>query len=358
MQQINYSFNINSLDPENAEYLQMWSTFGFRPSKFTIYVSLSSSIFWEIINKIDPKCAESRITISEMFRTGENINVNSRHFFKISEDLYMSLVELQQEQFSINALHFYYDSNKKDHALVYQYALENFGEFFQDREAFEENESSNVYIVGYDKDSFELSPSEINISKIDISLNYGPDLLKKEKELLKILSSTTSGIIMFSGPRGCGKTYFLKHIVKKTNKKFYYFPVHFLENIYLFGNFLNFIKKQKNPILVLEDCEYYFSNKGNKQLVDLLLSSLESMVKSEDMQIIMTMNVDDETHIDEDLMYNSNVLFKHSFNKISSVQANKLAKKMNLSVQFEESIKLTQLYNVNKNNVEKKKPGY
>jgi len=349
--------NINGQDPENNEYLQIWENFGFRPSKLTLYIGVSSTDIWKVL-KQDSK---TTIKFSEVFKRGEDLLVNARYLVEREEkSLYVSFVELAEEDPNVNTLHFYYDSKKHDHDDLLKKLYDEFKpyikEFTEDVVASKEN----FFVVNYAKENYETIQTQIEPIKLDVELNYN-SLFSKMESLLEILNSSKSGIITFYGPRGSGKTHFLRHIIPQIKKYFYYFPTYLLENTWIFNHFLNNIKKQKGAILILEDSEGYFcqSNRGSKQHIEAILSCVESLTKSNDLQVLLILNVDQEDMIEEDIINSNSVIFEHFFEPLNSDQANKLAKKLKNKMKFEEPVVLANVYSVKKMPpIEKRKPGY
>lgn len=344
---------IHNQDPENNEYIQSWSNFGVRPSKITLYVSLNVDSIFETL-KIEKATAN---IFSEIFRKGESLISNSRIFIKLENDIFLSFVELQEENPTVQALHFYYNSEKVDYEKIMSTYLERFLPFFQDR--LEIDQDTNFYVVTLEKETFELIPMNIDIPKIDMSLNYDKSLIDKEQNLINVLNSLESGLSFLYGLKGSGKTYFLKKILPKINRKFYYFPSYLLENFYIFNQFLISMKRQQNVTLIFEDCELYFGNKCSKIHVDAILSCLESLIQIRGLQIIFVLNVDNVEQIDDDLFSNNvKILFEHKFDKISNKQANKLSKKLKLEATFEHDVTISEVYNQKNKNIKRRKPGY
>jgi hypothetical protein len=353
---MNLQLNVNSQDPENNEYIQIWQNIGQRPSKLTFYAGIDSEDFWKHLN-IDPKTTTK---FSEVFKRGDEYLINSRYLIELEEkSLYLSFVELGDDFPNINTLHFYYDSTKIEHDVLLERLAKEYSPLFRDFQEDVVASKDNFFIVNYEKESFETIPTPMIPVKMDTVINYN-DLAEKENELLEILNSSETGIITFFGPRGCGKTFFLRKLIPLVKRNFFYFPTYLLDNTYIFNHFLNSVKKQPKSVLVLEDSENYFGqgSRSSRQHVEAILSSVESLAKSNDLQILLCLNVDSEDQIEDDI-FNSNAhIFYHFFDKLQPVKANKLAKKLKNKSIFTEPVKLSTVYNTKKPTTEKRKPGY
>ena len=347
----------HSQDPENNEYIQIWTEFGCRPSKLTFYASINSGELWEKL-KNDPKHS---VRYTEAFYRGDEMLMNCRHLVKISEGLYASFVELAEEEPNINTLHFYYNVRLFDHNELLSSLYKEFGQLFKlsENNTVAQTSKDNFFIVNYEKEMFEMSPVSIEKPKNNLDLNYNQSIVDSFANLVQIINSDQGGLIFLYGPRGCGKTFYLKQIIPSTNRSFFYFPVHLLENTYIFNLFLNSIKRQPKSVLILEDTESFFGqgNRSSKLHVDAILSSLESLVKSNDLQILLVLNVENEDSIEEDLWASNSIIFDQYFDKLLPEVATKLSQKLKKKNKYTEPVKLSHVYN-NKRNAEKRKPGY
>jgi hypothetical protein len=349
----NINIQFSSADIETNEYLHVCQILGKRPSKLTLYVSIDSDNFW----KLSEYDAKKTIKISEIIFENEEYYENCRYFYEYQEYVYLSFVELNDKGVNITALNFYYDQEKIDHEIFLKQLIDKYSPYTTN---IEKEEETNFFSVQYEKDSFELSPIPLSNIKLDIALNYGPELIYKEENLLKKLNSLESGLFVLMGPRGSGKTHYLRYIIPHVKKKVYYYPTYLLDNIYVFNQFLNYLKKQRSVVLVLEDTDAYFSSKSNKQYVDAVLSAVESeLAKSPDLQIVLSLNIDSEEDLEEDLLNSNAVLFKHYFDRLPVRLANKLGQKLKRRSKYTQPMLLSNIYNSKKSNdVIKRKPGY
>lgn len=256
----------------------------------------------------------------------------------------------------------YFRSNQNDFDLSILY---------QEQESLEEVKNLIKYKINKEKNSINLLCSseeglylrKFKVSlpqkEMDLELNYGKDLVEKNNKLLNHLKTCKSGLALFSGPPGTGKSTYIKYISTKLNKKIIYLPSSAIEVI-ASPEFLSFIINQRNSILLLEDAEKvlmnreHSANQGVSNILNISDGLLGDCLK---IFIIATFNTSRDL-IDPALLRKGRLFLEHEFDKLSPEQCNLIYKNLNIDKTADSPMTLAEIYNQDENyckKVEKKR---
>jgi SpoVK/Ycf46/Vps4 family AAA+-type ATPase len=190
-------------------------------------------------------------------------------------------------------------------------------------------------LITIERNSFDLLTQKIETPKINIDLNYTADLKEKISFLKKKLFEDKSGMILFHGLPGTGKTTFITWLLCQISKKkpVIYLPSH-LTNILSDPSFITFMIENKNSILVIEEAENIFRSRedGNVSpsisnvlnMSDGILGNILNVI------IIATFNTDKQ-NIDKALLRNGRLIAEHEFKELPLEQAKLVAKNIGIS---------------------------
>lgn len=219
-----------------------------------------------------------------------------------------------------------------------------------------EKEKKNVYLLC--RIDGELIAQRFNIKlpqeKLDLELNYGKEILEKEKLLIKNLEDNKSGLVLFNGPPGTGKSTFIKYISTKTKRKIIYLPSSSASEITDPG-FLTFITQHKNSILLLEDAEKVLRSReiqDNNAISNILNLTDGLLGDCLNIFIIATFNTDRD-QIDPALLRKGRLALEHEFNKLPIENCNRIFESLKSDRKTDIPLSLAEIYN-DANNFTKK----
>ena len=189
---------------------------------------------------------------------------------------------------------------------------------------------------------------------LDLELNYGKAFNEINETMLTRLKEKPSGLYMFHGAPGTGKTTYIKYLTNKIDRDFIYVPTNMLEYFTTDPNSLSILLRKPNSILVLEDAEKAImkreGNGGNSPVSSLL--NLSDGIMSDIMKtaIILTYNCPKQD-IDEALRRKGRLQMDYEFGLLKVEDAIKLAKSLNFPEEFideeiKEDISLADIYNL------------
>lgn len=220
----------------------------------------------------------------------------------------------------------------------------------------------NIGIVSYE------SSYGYNINEIDISnkirpivmpdLHYGTGFKNFYEKMLQRLINSDSGLVLFYGEPGTGKTYCVRNIIHDLNehKYFVYVPSNLITQL-LDPTFFTFLydnthsKGDRNIVLIIEDAESILmdrkgnDNPGVSNLLNLSDGILNDILG---IQVIATFNIGTE-FIDKAVMRPGRLIAMKEFQLLTEKQAAELIAQKGLKVIPKNNMPLAEIYSSGNN---------
>lgn len=207
----------------------------------------------------------------------------------------------------------------------------------------EQKTNDQVYYVTCDGKYFD--DTQIKIKVIDdIEDNYNDDL--PNNEITKIINDTGSGLLMFYGEPGTGKTSYIRNLVNKNPDIPFYFMDSSILQYTTNTEFINYLTNNKNSIYILEDCEEILKSRetGYNSLISSLLNISDGLLgDSLNIKFICTFNTN-LSEIDSALLRKGRLKLKYEFKKLSKDKVEKKFKKLGIDAEAKE-MPLCDVYN-------------
>ncbi len=195
---------------------------------------------------------------------------------------------------------------------------------------------------------------KFNIKKQEITLqdNYNDDFEEVDQVIRKFLNKDKlNGLVLLHGKYGTGKTSYIRNLMGAVNKRFIFLPVNLMESISS-PNFLPFISKYKDSILVLEDCETIIkqreSGHSDSALVNLLNLGDGLLSDALSIKLICTFNADLK-HIDKAILRKGRLVARYEFKELSIEKATRLYQKNGGKGAINQPKTLAEIYNTEEN---------
>ena len=172
------------------------------------------------------------------------------------------------------------------------------------------------------------------LSPENFSLHYGDGSLAWHQKFVDKLTSKKSGLSIFEGRPGTGKTFYLRHLMGelKDTHRFYFIPTSSM-NILSKPDFIGFWSDQhrhhsdRQFVVILEDSDVALMTRGtyNREQVSAILNLTDGMLADFlKLQIICTINCS-ASEIDHALLRPGRLLSHRLFNRLNYGDALRLA---------------------------------
>lgn len=213
-------------------------------------------------------------------------------------------------------------------------------------QATKEEKSISLILKGFN--GFSRTNCPLPESNTDIELNYGKSFKEIDTNIVERLNTAQSGLFLFSGSPGTGKTSYITDLIKRVEREFIYIPNKVAGHLDT-PEFVSFISGCKDSIFVIEDAEDLIKKRetnNNAAAVSTILNITDGMLgKILSISVIMTYNCDDSL-IDEALLRKGRLSFKHKFDKLPMEDAQKLLDSLGLKYRAKSEMSLGDIYNI------------
>ena len=221
-----------------------------------------------------------------------------------------------------------------------------------------------IHMVEQDNNGFVMRqhPVEDDFEIKDLDINYGYGFEKFHNDLMQRFSSGTKGLVLLHGQPGTGKTYYIRHLLRKmvsSRKVVIYMPPNLIYHLaepgfmtFLMENVKHWSEQGFFCVLLIEDAEPLLAQRqegiriqGITNLLNMTDGLLNDMLN---IQIICTFNVDLKK-LDQALLRPGRLLARKEFKPLSQLDANLLAQRIGINHHFKKRASLGEIYAMRKN---------
>jgi hypothetical protein len=244
--------------------------------------------------------------------------------------------------FSVNAICYNPDMDEKD--------ANNMDKLLNKILIFENTflKKTRIGIIAKNAKGYEVLHHSIEPKPVDVDKHYNDDFKDVDERIREAIEDKKSGIFIFHGEPGTGKTNYIKHLTGKTKRKFIYVPsnmIDFLSD----PSFISTMIDNKNAIIVIEDCEEYIKQRGQgagNNFVSTLLNVSDGILSDiMDIQVIATFNSGLQD-IDKALLREGRLLVEYRFGKLSEDKVKKIAKEDSIELEELKPMTISEIYNM------------
>ncbi|GAA4828823.1 AAA family ATPase [Algivirga pacifica] len=181
---------------------------------------------------------------------------------------------------------------------------------------------------------------------LDLKQNYNDDFLEVHEEVQAAFEQQQSGLILFYGEPGTGKTTYIKHLITNfKNLNFIFVQNEFVNNL-LDPDFITFLLKQRNAVLVIEDAEKVLKTReqvNEDSVVSTILQLTDGLFSDYlNIKVICTFNTS-LSSIDGALLRKGRMIAKYEFKELTKEKTNELLSELGYTSQDTE-LTLSNIY--------------
>lgn len=331
------SITITQEDLHSNDYLYVWNFFKQKPSKLCYYENFDTNKFH---NFIDSYKNENACSIIEIYPLDNDTLITNKKLIKIDNLIFVSytLVESDKDNV-INDIIIYYLEKNKDFVEIFITKLNESVD-----NLVSEIASTNTFVLKLENSLFEKEPTQyVNSDFQNIDLYYNDDTLKKLKKLSKNIKKYNKGISIIHGERGVGKTSLVNYLSKNSDRDIVFIPCYLFETTIVNPEFRNFLIKNPNIIVILDDADIYFSEIYSKSNIftNNILQFVDGLDSdSFNLHILAILNVANVEDIDHILLQCNNLLDVIEIKELEIKKVKALSKHLKNKNNFDQPTKL------------------
>lgn len=194
---------------------------------------------------------------------------------------------------------------------------------------------------------FETEDVRTDTVSANLDINYNDDFKPVNDIIVKAIQSKNSGLILLYGKPGTGKTTYIKSLISDyDNADFIFIQNEFVKNL-LDPDFISFMLKQRNSILIIEDAEKVIKSRDNtreESVVSTILQLTDGLFSDYlNIKIICTFNTN-LSKIDQALLRKGRLIAMYEFDKLTPEKTNTLLSQIGLKPR-DKALTISDIYN-------------
>lgn len=196
----------------------------------------------------------------------------------------------------------------------------------------------------------------------ELALSYGEEFLETHEAIVDTITNNSTGLYMFYGAPGAGKTSYIKYLSSQLKDKLWIFIPTGLTHVLTSPEFIPLLLEygtDKEPVIILEDAEKAVESRehtGDSGVVATLLNLTDGIVGTLlNTSVICTYNTSRDK-IDVALLRKGRLKYEYEFKPLSVENTNKLLKSLGVEETVKVGMTLADIYNYSEETFEGQKP--
>ncbi len=245
-----------------------------------------------------------------------------QYLFKSKSKNLVVWVSLNYDELSVE---FLYDNSDLD---LEQWVITTFHNL---RSKFGLNRTPVFNVLSRNHNNFFTEEVRTEGFESDISKMYNDDFAEINEIIEASLTIDKAGLILLHGAPGTGKTSYIKNLIRKHDKKNFIFIQNEFINELLHPDFISFLLKHQNAILIIEDAEKVLMSRehmNESSVVSTILQLTDGLFSDYlNIKIICTFNTSIDK-IDKALLRKGRMIAYYEFQALNAQKANELLNAM------------------------------
>jgi SpoVK/Ycf46/Vps4 family AAA+-type ATPase len=244
---------------------------------------------------------------------------------------------------------------KNAYLSVYSSNMEELKKAKKECECFVERKKKNseIGVLIAVQGHVQIKKIPLEVAELDVALNYGSDFAKqKHDSIVQKLKEERSGLYLFYGEAGTGKTNYVKYLSKLVHRDFIFVPTNMIDSL-VSPDLIQTLINHENLVLILEDAEKAVVNREenhNEALVSTILNLTDGIIGNLfNVSILVTFNTAKE-RIDKALYRKGRLKVEHDFKPLDIKDSQALLDKLGKNAKATKPMTLAQIYNVDEDN--------
>jgi len=222
-----------------------------------------------------------------------------------------------------------------------------------------DSEEQKIFIACMEYGEMTFKEFPLKQVKINLETNYGKNFKEVHEEIINKLSNNESGLFIFRGDPGSGKSSYIKYLTSIpsiSDRNFIFIPSSMVASM-ADPSFIALLSQQKGRVLIIEDAEKIITsreaNVGNSDLVSTIINLTDGILSSAlGISVILTFNTGKE-NIDPALLRKGRLLVDHDFRKLTKEEAQLVMDDLKIDAKAEDEMTLAEIYNLDKKDYRK-----
>jgi len=220
-----------------------------------------------------------------------------------------------------------------------------------DKFLYEEKLDSVIHTIFRDEQGgIVFEPFETVVPKgYSVEKYYTKAFQPIHKHIVDNLQKNESGLYLFHGEPGTGKTTYIKHLASIINRTMIYVPVAFIDSL-VDPSFLPALLKKRHSVLVIEDAEKALLSRepgDSSSLVSAILNITDGIMGNVfSISVIATYN-SPRAGIDPALLRKGRLKGEHKFDKLPVEQVQKILDENKIKFTAKTPMSLAEIFNTN-----------
>lgn len=212
-----------------------------------------------------------------------------------------------------------------------------------------ESKAGKVSLVKAYQGDYYTSEQEVKPKIIDVEENYNDDFLPIYNKVVEFLEDRSSGLVLFWGNPGTGKTSIIRHLISAVPKEYIVVPLSIASRLGD-ADLTTFITDHTDSVFILEDCEKLLEDRGENPFNDsisTILNMADGLLSDiVNIKFICTFNAP-LTRIDPALLRKGRCIAEYKFTELKAEKVAVLNEKYNLGHTEIKDMSLAEVYNAN-----------